>query len=448
MADNTPSPAPVIDPAEHNKKIAAAQAAQDINGQSTVTGEFGDASAALDALAAKVEAKPVVEPAAPAPTTPDSTAAPDPEAAKAAEKAAAEAAAEAAKAKAAEAAAAAPQVDDIFKDAPQLPAGESPKSAEAFATVKARAIQEIAAREDQIAKLKEQIAQAEAAAKTPSEEQKQKEQELTDHRAWRAKMDVDFDPKFKAFDKTVTDTRDFIYAQLKKSPVVTDDIIEQIKKFGGPDKTDLTKLFGAMNDPVTQRIVESKLAEIAMSQYQKEQAIKEAKTNVQGYMAERQKQFEQAATMHTRATVETLGGLVNQLDWFKEKPATEANAKEHNEFLSTLREQIDTAVKDDSPRMRAVLITGMAQLFNLQRHHAAVKAELEATKKSLEDVTKKWQGVKRASTSRLEESAAPAAGVPPQAPKASEQVNLKTSDALDNIAKGIMETRARANTGA
>lgn len=441
MADNTPNPAgatPVIDPVAHNKDIAQKQAAQDISGKSTVTGEFGDASAALDKLAADVKVTPaadtpLIEPVSPETPAPDSkvtpptpTSAPEPDTSVV-------------------------KAEEVFKDVPQLPPGVSPKSAEAFAMVKTKAIQEIAAREERIAKLEAQLSQTEEKLKTPSEEQIQKERELEEHRLWRSKMDVEFDPKFKSYDKNISETRDFIYSQLQKSPAVTPELIEQIKKYGGPDQTNMTKLFEAINDPVIQRVVESKVAEIEMSKYQKEKAINEAKANVSNYLTERKQQFEQATTMHTRATTENLSPLLNQLDWFKDKPldgdeAAKAAAKDHNTFLSSLRQQIDAAIRDDSPNMRAILIAGMAQLFNLQRHHAGVKAELESAKKSLAEITAKWNGIRQASRTRLEESAAPSAGK--TTPKSSEQFNMKAGDALDAIGKQIMEERSRANTGA
>jgi hypothetical protein len=102
---------------------------------------------------------------------------------------------------------------------------------------------------------------------------------------------------------------------------------------------------------------------------------------------------------------------------------------------------MQAALQDDSPRMRATLITGVVQLFNLQRQHAKTVSELEAKTKALDDVTAKWEKVKASGRSRLpESSAAPGAAV--QKPKAAD-VNTRPQDALDAIAKQVMEERAR-----
>jgi len=65
----------------------------------------------------------------------------------------------------------------------------------------------------------------------------------------------------------------------------------------------------------------------------------------------------------------------------------------------------------------------------------------------LAEVTEKYDKIRKASQSRLGESAAPTAGKP-AAPKGSEQVNTRPGDALDAIARQIMEQRAQAQTGA
>jgi hypothetical protein len=86
--------------------------------------------------------------------------------------------------------------------------------------------------------------------------------ELADLRAWRAKLDVDADPKFKEFDSRMEKSRDTIYELLKENPLVTQKTIDQIKSYGGPDKSDLSKLFEAMKDPTLQRMVENKILDI------------------------------------------------------------------------------------------------------------------------------------------------------------------------------------------
>jgi hypothetical protein len=96
--------------------------------------------------------------------------------------------------------------------------------------------------------------------------------------------------------------------------------------------------------------------------------------------------------------------------------------------------------------MRAILLTGMAQLFNTQRGAAALKAELEATKTELTTLKGKWDKVVNSSRSRLDQSGAPSSSVP-QPPKTN-QFTTHAADALDAIAKQVMEERGRQSGGA
>lgn len=447
--DNKPNA--MVDPAENNAKVAQQLKAQDISGQSTVTGEFGEATDALDKLAAQVKPRPDATPEVIPEVTPEVTpkvpdtkpdakpAIPLEEGVKPDTKPAAPAAPDPALVKRAE---------ELFKDSPTLSPNASPKSAEAFSSIKLKSAQEISAREQQIEALKKQLEDA----KKPNTEQLTKEKELDELKQWRAKLDVDYDPKFKSFDQTIEQSREFIYAQLAKNPAVTPEIIEQIKKYGGPDSINLVKLFDSLKDPTLQRLVESKVGDIEMAKYNKEKAIQAAKENIGQYVKERQEASTKATVAATQEVTSNLTQLLDKLDWYAPKAVEgvtdEAQKKEiteHNEFVNGIKEQVAAAIQDDSPKMRAILITGMAQLFNLQRRIPALEATLAAKDKALQEITAKWNAVKGASRSRLNESAAPAGGIPNQ-PKTDNGVNVPTGDALDAIARQVMEKRA-ANAG-
>lgn len=422
-------PAAFPDPASHNAEIARKLAEQDAAGHSTAAkpGEFEEATTALDKLAAAVP-----DPNAPKPGD-------DPAVKAAAEKKAAEdaAAAEAKKAEDAKLAEAAKKAEDVFKNVPELPQGTSPKASESFAAIKARAAQEISARDTQISDLNKQLAELTQRASTPTTEQIAKEKELEDLRIWRAKMDVDFDPKFKEFDSKVLQDQEFIYAQLRKSPAVTEAVIDEIKKYGGPEKTNLSRLFEQMKDPTLQRIVESKISDITMAQYQKDQALSATKQNVSQYLKERETAFRNAVTAHTTATQSELNRMLGALDWFKEK----AEDKEHTTFLENVKSQIAEALKDDSPQMRAILLTGFAQMCRLQEQQKSLTTRAETAEKELAAITEKYSKVKNASTSRLRESAAPPSGALPQ-PKPANVFTTPVADALDTLAKQVMDQRA------
>jgi hypothetical protein len=429
--DTTPKGIP--DPAANNAAVARQQAAQDIAGQSTVTGEFGDASSALDKLAESVVPVAPDSNTTPPETKPEGVT-PDP---------AAEAAAKAATEAAAKAAEELKKADEFFKDSPKLPPNASPKSSEAFSTIKIKAAQEISAREQKIADLEKKLAES----GKPSTDQLEKEKEAEELRQWRAKLDVEFDPKFKEYDKNIEKQREFIYAQLLQNPAIKPEVIDQIKKYGGPEKVNMVKIFEAVGDPTLQRLVEAKIADIQMAHYEKTNAIKSAKENLTQYLETRQQESTKTQIARSQETQTQLEGMLGNLDWFKEKQAeasadeaTKKEAAEHNEFLGKLKGELKAALQDDSPQMKAIQITGLAQLFHLQRRVPALEAKLAAAEKQLSETTAKWEAVKASGRSRLHESAAPAGGIPVQ--KAGVDVNQRAGDALDAIAKQVMEEQA------
>jgi hypothetical protein len=437
---------PQADAAAHNAEIAARQAAQDAAGHSTAgkPGEFEEASSALDKLAAAVPEKkpdPIIEPAK----------SPDQSSAKSADELAAEkqAADEAAAKKAADDAAAAAKNEtttpDPLKEV-QEPEGASQKARDNWKALRDKAAAEIAARDTKLAEAQKKLAEFEERTKNPTPEQLQKEKELEELRLFRAKLDVEFDPAFKKFDTQVAQNEAFIYAQLMKSPAVGADVIEQIKKYGGPDKCNLSKLFESIADPTLQRIVESKIAENAQIRYQKDQALSVTKQNMESYLKEKEKSYIDAATQHTTVTQGELTKYLGALEWAKPKEVTgddaaKAAATEHNKWLEKVQAEVNQGLQDDSPQMRAVLLTSYANMCRLQRDNASMTTELAALKKEHADLSAKWTAVKKAGTSRLRESGAPPGGALPQA-KPANQFTTPATESLDNLMKTVMEERA------
>jgi hypothetical protein len=443
MPDETKPAAGFPDPQKNNDEVARKLAEQDQAGRSNTPDPLAmkDAGEALDALAQAAqkdhdapEAKPdeVVTPA------------PDPAAQKAAEEAAAKATAEAA-ARAEES----KKADELFKDAPQLPQNASTKSVEAFASIKIRASQEISKLSQELAKVQSRVKEFEDKSKTPAPELEAKEKELTELRQRLAKFEVDLDPKFQEFDKKANDAREIVYGLLKESPVVTDALIEQIKKYGGPDKTNLSKLFEAMKDPSLQKMVETKLLDIKTANMERERAVKSTKDNVQEWLKEKANAGEAEKKTRADAVRKDLNGFLGNLDWFKERQptdkATDAEKKEieeHNSTIKQYRTELEAAVGDESPRMKAILLTGLAQLTNLQKVHDKTVSELATAKKELADAQALVAKVKASSTNRLRESAAPTDGKLPE--KRPDPFNTHAVDALDTLAKSVMEQRRAA----
>ena len=465
MANNGPVITPPAattpaDAAAHNAEIAAKLAAQDIMGQSAAPEFNSDTGDTLDKLAAQVrpdpEAAKAAEEAAAAKAAEEAAAkaAADPAAAKAAEEAAAAAkkAEDEAAAKKAEDAEALKRADEVFKDAQKLAPNASQKSADAFRDIKVRAVRELAALQAKLDEATKQIEEVKKQSSQPTAEQLAKEKELEEHRQWRAKLDVEADPKYKEYDKTIESSREFIYAQLKKHPVVTDAVIAEIKKYGGPDKVDLSKIFAAINDGTTQDIVKAKLAAIAEADYNKTQALVAIKTNISQYLQDKQTEQERLNTAQLEETKKELSTLFSQLDWTKPvqaaanaTPEEKKAAETHNKFVEDTKAQLEEGMKDNSPRTKAILLTGLAQLFNLQKVHETLKETNAALEKEVKELRDWKDRVKKAGTSRLNESNAPANGVTP-APKPQNIFTTPTTDALDAAAKQVMEAR-QAKTG-
>lgn len=446
-------------PADNNKKVADTLLQQGEVSPHANDIDVRHSQDALDSLAAEKtkekEEKPVITP------DPAATPAADDEAAKkaAAEKASADE--KAAAEKKAESEAALKKHEDIFKDTPTLPANASPKSSEAFTAVKVRAAQVISEREQELEKVRKENEELKTKVGSVRQLTPEIETELKELRDFRNRLDVEADPKFKEFQKTVASSQEFIYAQLRKSPVVDDKVIDEIKKFGGPEMVDLSKLFEKIKDPTLQRLVESKVADIEQAKWNREEAMKSAKANINQYVTEREKNYEKAATAHRDATKAEFDELrkIEGLAWMKPQPidpkADEVTRKKLegiNAFVSDIQSQVEAASQDDSPKMRAIMLAGMANLLYLQRVHEGTKAALAASdadhKKVVEAKDKEIEGLKatidkfkNASGARLRETSAPAGGgkIPD---KSSLNLEVRPADALDAIAKQVVEERA------
>lgn len=347
--------------------------------------------------------------------------------------------------------------EDLFKGSPGLPPGASSKSTEAFATVKINAAREIAARDKQLEEARAKVAELEAKANQGPDPEVQRE--LEDHRTFRARLDVEADPKFKEFDKQVATSQEFIYAQLRKSPNLPAGTIEKIKEYGGPENVNLEKIFATLKDPTTQRIIESKISDIEMAKFSKEEAIKSKKANIVQYVEERRKANEDNATAHNSNTEKEYSELSKRLTWLapravdpKADEATRKATEEHNAFVADTKRHLSEALRDDSPKMRAIMIAGMAQLLHIQRVRDIEKTQQAAEKKASDEkfaaLIKERDEIKatldkftNASVGRLREGGA-APGARTEKP-AVVNYETRTVDALDSIAVQVMQERAK-----
>lgn len=433
--------------AAHNAEIKSKVAGQDAAGNPRPDPlEQRAAGDALDALAKQVEKKHEAEPDEPVvkPKEVEVKPAADDEAGKAA---AAEAAQKAEAEKAAKEAEL-KKADDFFKDAPALPQGASVKSHEAFSSIKIKAAQEITKLSEELERYRKEAEDLKQASGKPSPEQTQILKENEELKKWRAKLDVEFDPKFKEFDTEAEQNREFIYAQLRKSPNIAPQTVDKIKTLGGPDKILMKPVLDALGDPVAQRLIESKLSDIEMAKYKKEQAVSQTKANIEQYMGARQEELTKAATVGAEETKKELDQLWAGLDWTKPRAAKQGAAEaektavdNHNKFVESVRKELEGAISDNSPRMKATMLTAVAQLFNLQEVHKALKAAHATIEKEVAELRTFKEKMKNATRSRLPESQAPASGSA-SVQKPVNIFNTNAGDALDAAARQVTAERA------
>lgn len=330
----------------------------------------------------------------------------------------------------------------------ELPPKASPRSAEAFASIKIKAAQELAKRDEEIATVKAKLEQLEKTQANPLTPELEKE--IAELREFRAKLDIESDPKFKEFDRKSDGAAEFIYSRLKASGDLTDEQIKSIKGYGGPANIVMEKIFEKITDPALKRLIESKYTEIETIAFDKEQAIKKAKEDVKGYVAERSKENEQAGQTHQAATKAQLDGMMTNMKWLAPRKA-EAGAKDeekkavenHNAFVTELNKEIGEALRDDSAQMRAVLIAGTAQLLYLQKVHAAATDKMAGLEKQLKEANEFIAKYKKAAGSGQRETAAPPSGKLPDTNKGPD-LNTPVTQSIDDLAaKIVAERRAR-----
>jgi hypothetical protein len=445
MAD----PVNVMDPAAVEAANTAARSAMENQGRDGLKSNVEDTTHTLDALdalakqAAEAANKPTidedVDPAPdPAAAKPDSDPAPDPAAAKPDATPPAQPDPTATK-----------LADDMFKGISLAP-NASPKSAESFTKIKMIAAQEVAARDAKVVELQKAVETLKEQLKNPIPPET--EAELKEHREWRAKLDVEADPKFNEYTKGIASAQEFVYAQLKKGGV-SDELIEKIKSYKGPENVNLTTLFekggpnGSPLDATTRRLVESKIADIEQMKFNREQAIKSAKENIGAYLKAQEAARSKDLTVHDDATRAELNSLMPQITWLQPvkvegDDAAKKAAQENNAFLETVKKEMEVALNDGTAGMRATMILGMGRLFVVQRELKAAQDKLAASEKSLTEANAKLAKYMNASRSKLPQSGASATNVPAPAPKT--DYNKSAAESLDELAKQITEERQRA----
>lgn len=336
-----------------------------------------------------------------------------------------------------------PPAKDDF-DAIQLPPYTSKKASESFDALKASSREKISAAQAERDAMKKE--RDEAIAKASAGIPKEVEAELKELRDFRNKMDVEADPQFKSFDKTVSDNIEAIYARMKTDGF-TDDQIAKVKSEGGPGKIDWDRIADKL--PLGfKRFIDVKLVENESLLDKKNRAVAEAKANAEAYLKSKADATADVAGKQNKRVEAGINEMVPQLGWLEERKA-KADAKDdekksveaHNTIVKESKEFLAQAINDSSPELRSLLAVGYIQLLKLRADHKALKAERDATVKGLEtklkETTDLLDRVKKASPSRLPSTPGDAT------PTATNLTSPNTTggEAIDTLLKEKMASR-------
>ena len=334
----------------------------------------------------------------------------------------------------------APAAKDDF-DSVQLPPYSKPKTGEAFETVKKLARDKISTLETERDVLKRE--RDELTAKLGNGLPAEIETELKELRAFRNKLDVEADPEFKTFDKSITDNIESIYSRLKTDGF-TDKHVEEIKKLGGPSEVDWESISGKMSSAV-KRFIDAKLVENENLADKKNRAIEEAKKNAEEYLRAKQEAQTGQVTQHNKQVELKVKELVPQLGWLEERKskdgATEVEkgvVAAHNKLVKESNEFLTQAVSDNSPELRSLLAVGYVQLLKARSDIERLKADKEGQIKTLEgklkEATELLDKVKKSSTARLQPGPTPDNVSNP----VTDNINIHPAQAIDNLIRERM----------
>ncbi len=393
------------------------------------TKEKADAAEGTPAPEPKPAPAPKPDPAAPAPK-PDATPAPVPD----------------------PAAPATPPAVETYESV-EPPPNVKPKTAESFAKVKTLAKAAITAAEEKAAAAEKRALELEEKSKNAKALTPETEKELEELRKFRTSLDVEADPQFKQFDAKIAANEEAILSRLKTAGA-SDEVIAKIKEIGISDVNwdELTQKMPAQ----VRRLIDSKLVDNENLADQKKQAINAAKANADEFLKTRSQAQENQAKERQDKTRQEIDKHLPQMTWLALKPIpTDAKPEEragleaHNKLVTDTKADLDSALNEDTPEMRAALLLSYAQLRRVREDIKVVQSDATAKEKALQDqitaLTKERdeanafvKRVKGASTARIHSSAPPSDA--PAAPKVDHTTD--PSSALDAARDAVLAAKA------
>lgn len=299
--------------------------------------------------------------------------------------------------------------DDI-----KLRSDASPKTQETFNAVKTRALEREAAVKTQYeaehAKRVELEAKLTELEKNAGKMTPELEQELKEHREFRALHDVSARPEFKEkFDSKIEKNYGELY-EIFKGQDMRPESIEALQRLPDDQRLDwIEKNVVPLLSDTLKRVVQAKLYENVNISQDKQKALAEARANADKVLAEQRELPVKERQKRDAEFAATLRPMLQKLPYVYTKevpagatPAEKAAIEQHNATAAELQEVIRQAIIDETPATRAQTVLAVPMARYLSAQVKTLTARAEAAEKQLAAI--KAAG----STSRLGKTASPA----------------------------------------
>jgi len=259
-------------------------------------------------------------------------------------------------------------------------------------------------------------------------------------------LDTENDPEFKKkFDEPLADATNAVYDILKKNGA-TDEVIESIKRVGGPDKVSREwwdrNALGRLEIAEAKRI-ENSLAKISELKDGRKKELDNAATERPKILEAREKQSLEQFQEAEKVINAYLGEVTEKLPFLKKKeipadaaPAVKEQLTKHNSEVDALHARFQQALWPTTPQARAEVATAAAASHVLANTLRITQGQLAAKEAEITKLTAELAKIKVAGRAPV-----PGAHTPNVVKSASvtDKMRMKNSDAVD---AGLAEAEA------
>ncbi len=210
-------------------------------------------------------------------------------------------------------------------------------------------------------------------------------------REFRAIHDVEARPEFKQkFDARISANQESIF-KLLKDEGLPDAHLDALKKMSDDARDTYLEKYVYPNVSAAQRrFIESKLVENVSVSEERKQAIAAARADSEKIISEQREAPKKQLIARDTAVATHIKPFLSQLPYLHDRevtatatPAEKAEIEAHNKFAAELRDNLRTAIVDDSPEVRAEAALAVPISRALARQIKAIAAERDTLKAKL-----------------------------------------------------------------